>query len=197
MGYAFQDLSRLFNPRSIAIVGASDRPHSIGAHTLANITEYSEFDGDLYLVNPKKSEIDGRPCFPSVEALPEAPDVLVIVVPAAAVASAVAEGGAKGAGFAVILTSGFSEADDWGRAEEAKLVEISRRTGIRIYGPNCPGLVNVNKRLGMSFSPAFRNDLRPGPIGLATQGGGLGRKSDAGHGSWGRNRHVVLVRKRV
>ncbi|MGY6571118.1 MAG: acetate--CoA ligase family protein [Salinarimonas sp.] len=175
MVYAFQDLSSLFKPRSIAIVGASDRPNSIGAHTLANIAEYSDFEGDLYLVNPKKSVIGGRPCYPSVEALPVTPDVLVVVVPASAVVAAVAEGGEKGAGFAVILTSGFSEADDWGKAEEAKLVEISQETGIRIYGPNCPGLVNVNKRLGMSFSPAFRHDLRPGPIGLATQGGGLGR----------------------
>lgn len=175
MSYTFPDLTRLFNPQSLAIVGASDRPNSIGSHTLNNIAEYSNFTGELLLVNPKKDMIGKHRCYPDVASLPVAPDVLVIVVPASAVLEAVTQGGALGAKFAVILTSGFSEADDWGKAEEAKLVEVSRRTGIRIYGPNCPGLVNVNNRLGMSFSPAFRNDLRAGPIGLATQGGGLGR----------------------
>ncbi len=175
MDYHFSDLTHLFSPRSIAIVGASDRPGSIGAHTLANIAEHSAFRGKLYLVNPKKTGINGHPCHASVADLPAAPDVMVIVVPAAGVLEAVTQGAELGAKFAVILTSGFSEADDWGKAEEAKLVAVAKRTGLRIYGPNCPGLVNVSDRIGMTFSPAFRRDLRAGSIALATQGGGLGR----------------------
>jgi acetate---CoA ligase (ADP-forming) len=175
MAYEFQDLTRLFEPRSIALVGASDRPNSIGAHALNNLTTHSRFSGDLFLVNPGKEEIDGRRCHSSISALPAAPDVALIVIPAAGVVDAVEQAAARKVPFAVILTSGFSEADDEGKAAERKLQEIAAHTGIRIYGPNCPGLCNINRRLGMTFSPAFKSDLRPGPIGLATQGGGLGR----------------------
>ncbi|MDF1855139.1 acetate--CoA ligase family protein [Pseudooceanicola sp.] len=173
--YQFQDLTPLFNPKSIAVVGASGKEHSIGNHTFKNIVEYSKFEGTLYPVNPKQREVMGLKAYPDIASLPEAVDVVVIVVPAQFVREALEQAGVKGCGFAVILTSGFSEADAWGIAEEAKLVEISKRTGIRIYGPNCPGLVNLNVPLGMSFSPAYKGDITPGSIALATQGGGLGR----------------------
>ncbi|MGR3454128.1 acetate--CoA ligase family protein [Pseudooceanicola sp.] len=173
--YVFPDLTHLFAPRSIAVVGASEKPHSIGNHAMRNIVEHSGFKGDVHPVNPKQATVMGLPCVPDVTALPGPVDVVMVVIPAPGVVAAVEQAGEKGCGFAVILTSGFSEADDWGRAEEAKLVEISKRTGIRIYGPNCPGLVNLNLPLGMTFSPAFKDDIAPGPIGLATQGGGLGR----------------------
>ncbi|GGE50326.1 CoA-binding protein [Primorskyibacter flagellatus] len=173
--YVFPDLTRLFAPRTVAVIGASEKEHSIGNHAMRNIVQHSAFAGTVYPVNPKQAEVMGLRCYPDVASLPEAVDVIVVVVPAPAVRAAVEQAGEKGCGFAVILTSGFSEADDWGRAEEAALVEISQRTGIRIYGPNCPGLVNLNLPLGLTFSPAFKDDITPGPIGLATQGGGLGR----------------------
>jgi acyl-CoA synthetase (NDP forming) len=171
----FQDLTRLFNPASIALVGASDRAGSIGALTLANIGEHSDFKGELYLVNPSRSQIGGRRCYARVVGLPAVPDVAVLVIPAAAVVTALEEAAALGVPFAVILTSGFGEADEEGKRAEAAIKAIAARTGIRVYGPNCPGLCNINNRLGLTFSPAFRHDLRKGPIGLATQGGGLGR----------------------
>ena len=160
---------------TIAVLGASEKPHSIGNHAMKNIVEHSGFKGRLYPVNPKQETVMGLQCYPDVASLPEAVDVLVVVIPAKFVRTAIEEAGQKGVKFAVILTSGFSEADDWGKAEEAALVEISKRTGIRLYGPNCPGLVNLTMPLGMTFSPAFKDDICPGPIGLATQGGGLGR----------------------
>lgn len=175
MSYQFQDLTHLFNPRSIVIVGASDRPNSIGGHALENIVRHSNFDGELFLVNPTKDEIGGRRCYPSIAALPGPADVAMIVIPATGVIEALEEAAAKGIPFAVILTSGFGEAGDAGRAAEEQIKLIVARTGIRVYGPNCPGLVNITHRLGMTFSPAFKDDLRAGPIGLATQGGGLGR----------------------
>ncbi|MGR3321578.1 MAG: acetate--CoA ligase family protein [Pseudooceanicola sp.] len=173
--YQFQDLTPLFNPRSIAVVGASDKEHSIGNHTFRNIVEHSKFEGTLYPVNPKQTEVMGLKAYPDMASLPGPVDVVIIVVPAQFVRETVEQAGEKGCGFAVILTSGFSEADEWGIAEEQMLVEIGKRTGILIYGPNCPGLVNLNVPLGMSFSPAYKNDLYPGSIALATQGGGLGR----------------------
>lgn len=169
------DLHLLFNPSSIAIVGASDKPASIGARTVENLLTHSKFAGDVYLVSTTKEEIAGRPCHRSVKELPATPDVAVIVVPASAVLDVVGQCADRGVKFAVVLTSGFSETGDEGRALEQEMVAIARRGGMRVYGPNCPGLCNVTGRLGLTFSPSFPHDLRPGPIGIATQGGGLGR----------------------
>ncbi len=169
------DLSRLIRPRSIALVGASDRPNSIGERTLTNLLDHSEFDGDIYLVNPTKDEIRGRRCWPSVAALPATPDLAVIVVPAAGVLTVAEECAARGVLFAIVLTSGFGEAGEEGERAQVRLKEIADAGGMRLYGPNCPGLTNVNHRLGLTFSPSFPHDLVKGPIGLATQGGGLGR----------------------
>ncbi len=175
MNYQFQDLSRLFNPSAIALIGASDRQDSIGFHTMQNITEYSDYSGELYFVNPAKDKIGDKPCYKSVADLPEAVDVALIVIPASGVIEALQQAGNKGIPFAIILTSGFSEAGEEGKALEQQIAEIVKNTGIRVYGPNCPGICNIAGKLGMTFSPTFRFDLHPGPIGVATQGGGLGR----------------------
>jgi len=171
----FEDLSRLVLPRSIVVVGASDKPDSIGARTIENLTKYSEWDGQLSLVNPGRKEVAGMPCLPSVLDLASAPDVAIVTVRAENVVQSLTECGERGIKFAIVFTSGFGEMGDAGRAVEAQMREIVQRTGLRIYGPNCPGLNNINARLGMSFSPAFRLDRMPGPIGVATQGGGVGR----------------------
>ncbi|MDM8011933.1 MAG: acetate--CoA ligase family protein [Parasphingorhabdus sp.] len=168
-------LAHLVAPRSIALVGASERPGSIGEQTLTNLTKHSDFAGPLYLVHPKQTEMRGMQAWPSVADLPEAPDVALIVVPAAQVPRVVEDCAARGVRFAMILSSGFGEAGEEGAAAQDALVARARAAGMRIYGPNCPGLVNINLRLGLTFSPAYPEDLTSGPIGLATQGGGLGR----------------------
>ncbi|MGO4327871.1 acetate--CoA ligase family protein [Cupriavidus sp. 2TAF22] len=171
----FSDLSRLVNPRSIVLVGASEKPDSIGGRTLENLTTFSEFTGDLHLVNPGRAEIHGRPCVASVNDLKEAPDLAILAVRADMVIQTLRDCGRLGVKFAIVFTSGFGETGEDGRAVEAEMREIVASTGMRIYGPNCPGLNNMNARLGLTFSPAWRIDRRPGPIGVATQGGGLGR----------------------
>jgi acyl-CoA synthetase (NDP forming) len=171
----FPDLTRLVNPRSIVLVGASDRADSIGARTLENLTLHSQWDGRLSLVNPSRDQIGARPCLRSVDALDHEPDVAIVAVRADNTLETLEACSRKGVRFAIVFTSGFGEVHEAGREIEARMRDIARRTGMRIYGPNCPGLNNINGRLGMTFSPAWRTDSKPGPIGLATQGGGLGR----------------------
>lgn len=171
----FSDLTHLFDPRSVVLVGASDRAASVGGRTLANILDHSAFRGTLQLVNAARPEIRGIACHRCVADLPAAPDLAVIAVPAQGVMEALRDCASLGVRICVILSSGFGETGEEGRAVEAEMAALARASGMRLYGPNCPGVTNINKRLGFTFSPAFKDDLRPGPIGLATQGGGLGR----------------------
>lgn len=172
----FTDLTRLSAPRSIVIVGASERASSQGRRLAENVMLHSAFTGDIYLVNPGATEILGRPCYPSVAAVPaDGLDVALVMVNASLVLVTLEQCAAKHIAFAIVMTSGFAETGDEGAALEQQITALCARTGLRVYGPNCPGLVNVNQRLGMTFSPAFRDDLNAGTIGLATQGGGLGR----------------------
>ncbi|MFC5749541.1 acetate--CoA ligase family protein [Actinomadura rugatobispora] len=173
--HALPDLSRLVRPESVVIVGASDKPGGLGTRTVHNLLRASDFDGRTFLVNPRRDEIDGHPCHPDIESLPIAPDVAVIAIPAPGVLDALERCAAKGIAFAIVLTSGFGEVGDEGRAQQERMRRIAADTGMRIYGPNCPGLTNLADRIGMTFSPAFADDKRTGPIGIATQGGGLGR----------------------
>jgi len=174
---AFDDLTELFSPSSIALVGASDRPNSIGKRTLDNLTVHGSFRGELFLVNPQRNEIEGRRCWPSIAELPAGvvPAAAIIVIPGAAVVEVIGQCAARGVRFAIVLSSGFGEEGEAGKAIEAEMRRIAHAGGMRVYGPNCPGIVNIRERLGLSFSPAFRDDLRPGPIAIATQGGALGR----------------------
>jgi len=171
----FPDLAPLFDPRSLVLIGASDRPASIGQRALSNIVEHSRYTGELFLVNATKDSVMGRRAYRSVLDLPYAPEAAIVVVPAAAAVSVLADCGRLGVKFAIVLTSGFGETGEAGRQLEEQMRAIVRETGIRIYGPNCPGMTNNNRGLGFTFSPAFQYDRLPGPIGLVTQGGGLGR----------------------
>ena len=169
------DLTRLFNPESIVVVGASEKPGSLGNWVVKNLLEHSDFDGALHLVNPKRNVIEGITALPDVASLPAPVDVAIVAVPASHVLAALEECGSRKVSFALVLTSGFAETGDSGTADQHKIGDIARRTGMRVIGPNCPGLCNIVDNIGMTFSPSFRNDRSVGPIGLATHGGGHGR----------------------
>ncbi|MDI9915367.1 acetate--CoA ligase family protein [Rhodococcus sp. IEGM 1379] len=171
----FPDLSYLVRPRSIAVVGASDKPGSIGYWVLHNLVEASDFSGDIYPVNPKRELIGGITCYPGVEQLPVAADVALIVIPAAGVLDALEQCASRGILFAIVFTSGFGESGEEGLKQQQRMREIAEQSGMRIYGPNCPGFVNLADNIGMTLSPAFAADQTSGPLGIATQGGGLGR----------------------
>jgi len=172
----FADLQRLVNPRRIAIIGASPRETSQGRRLLDNVVQHSAFDGDVFLVNPAYESIGERRCWPSVAAIPTADiDVALVIVNASLVLDTLRQCASCGIPFAILMTSGFAEAGEEGTALEEQIRDLCRKTSLRVYGPNCPGFVNVRDRLGMTFSPAFKDDLNAGTIGVATQGGGLGR----------------------
>jgi acyl-CoA synthetase (NDP forming) len=170
------DLTRLVNPRSVVIVGASATPHSPGHSAVRNVLAHSRIAGPIYLVNPSRGEIEGHPCLASVDELPaNEVDTALVVVPAASVVTTVEACARRGVSNAVIPVGGLGETGEAGRAEEAKLRAITQRWGIRLYGPNCPGLTNVDDGVYLSVSPGASHDTTSGPIGLITQGGALGR----------------------
>ncbi len=176
----FADLSALVSPRSVVIVGASEKEASQGKRLLDNVVQHSRFKGDLYLVNPSYESMGSNRCWPSVAAIGEEKpgvqiDLALVIVNARHVLTTLGQCADMGIQCAVVMTSGFGETDAQGKSLEAEITALARRTGLRIYGPNCPGFVNVAEQLGFTFSPSYKNDLNPGSVGVATQGGGLGR----------------------
>jgi acyl-CoA synthetase (NDP forming) len=169
------DLSLLCSPRVVAMVGASDDPASIGGRALINLLQHSAFQGEVMLVNPRRERVAGMRCWPDLASLPATPDLVMVAVPAAHVNPTLRQAAARGVPFAIVVSSGFGEAGPEGRRLEDEMRGIVAASRLRVYGPNCPGLCNINERLGFTFSPSFPHDLRAGPVGLATQGGGLGR----------------------
>ena len=168
------DLSRLLEPAGIAIVGASADPRRIGGQPLHCLATYG-FPGRVYPVNPGHREIEGLPCYASVEAIPGPCDVALIAVPAQGVAEVVRQCGAKGVSYAVILSSGFAETGEAGRRMQAEIVRTAREAGVRLIGPNCQGLLNVPNRLFATFGAVcLEPQLRAGGVSMASQSGGFG-----------------------
>ena len=163
------DLSRLLRPRSIAVVGATDRPDSYGAQALLNL-EAVGFPGPVWGVNPRRMSVLGRPCVPMVSDLPEAVDAVVVAIPAASVARAVEEAGARGCGGAVVFSAGFAEIAD-GVGLQADLLAAARRYDLPVCGPNCNGIVATHTRTalwGDALTPR-----EPGAVALISQSGNV------------------------
>ncbi|WP_042380419.1 bifunctional acetate--CoA ligase family protein/GNAT family N-acetyltransferase [Streptacidiphilus melanogenes] len=159
-------LRPLLRPRSVALVGASRRPGTVG-HSLLLKIRHGAFTGAFWPVNPHAAQIDGLACFPSLDALPGVPDLAVLAVPATQV-TAVAEGcGRRGVRALVVLASGLT------RAQSAGLLDACRRHSMRLVGPNCLGLAVTDP--STSLDAEFgRADPKPGGAGVAVQSGGVG-----------------------
>lgn len=172
----FPDLARLVRPRNVVVVLGSQRPNSEGARLLENLSAHSRLEGELFVVNPPMRGDGPFRCWPSIAALPDADiDVALIILRAAHVMDALRDCAARGIPFAVVMSSGFAEAGPEGQALQQEIADLCRQTGLRVYGPNCPGLSNFRDRMGMTISPAFKSDRNVGTIGIVTQGGGAGR----------------------
>lgn len=166
-------LDRLLRPRSVAIVGASDKPGSLGASVLSNLLR-DGFSGDIFLVNPKWSEIGGRACFASVEALPHGIDAAVLAIPRGGVLDAVRALASRGVGAAVIFSAGFAEDGAAGLAEQEEIAAIARASGMVVEGPNCLGLVNFADGIALSFVEMPRATAHGSPrVGIVSQSGAM------------------------
>ena len=141
---------RLLRPRSIALVGASSTPGSLGESVLNNL-EDAGFAGELYLVNPKRPTIHGRLCLGSIDELPEGIDCAVLAIPGPAIVSAVDACAGKKIGSAIVFSAGFSEAGVEGEDAQNELARIANARNILIEGPNCLGMVNYVDRIPLTF----------------------------------------------
>jgi acetyl coenzyme A synthetase (ADP forming)-like protein len=166
------NLEALLRPRSVAVIGASRTPGSIGGVLLGNLLEKG-FAGPVYPVNPKATFVHSVRAYPDVESLPEAPDLAIVVVPAPQVAAAVEACGRRGVRAVVVVSAGFREVGAEGAERERALLAIVRRYGMRMVGPNCLGVLNREEsvRLDATFAPAWPPS---GGVAFSSQSGALG-----------------------
>ena len=159
----------LFNPRSLALIGASASPYKWGAVILSHIIN-GGFKGKIYPVNPREKEIQGLAAYPGVEALPEVPDLAVVVTPPSSVPAVLEDCGRKGIKAGVIVTAGFAEVGVDGEKLEQEMVRIARREGIVLVGPNCFGIISTACKLFSIMPPLFP---LPGPFAIVSQSGNV------------------------
>ena len=164
-----RDLTPLLRPRSVAVVGANDRPGSYADTVFTNLAR-AGFEGSVYGVNPKRSEVHGHLCVPTVADLPEAVDAVVVAVPAAAVPPIIGEIASRGCGGAIVFAAGFGEVES-GRQLEADLRAAALDAGLPVCGPNGNGVVAVGAR-----APLWGDsvpELRPGRVAMVSQSGNV------------------------
>ncbi|UVO50599.1 acetate--CoA ligase family protein [Sphingomonas sp. SUN019] len=170
---AVRSLGRLLRPRSVAIVGASDKPGALGASVLANL-ERQGFKGAIHLVNPKRSEIGGRACVALVDDLPEGVDAAVLAIPRVGVLDAIRGLARRKVGAAVVFAAGFAEDGPQGLADQQEIARIADAAGMVVEGPNCLGLVNFIDRVSLTFieMPEARAE-GPRRVGIVSQSGAM------------------------
>jgi acetyltransferase len=167
---SIRNLDAIFRPRSVALVGASNRPGSVGAVTAANLRA-GGFAGPILPVNPKYAEVRGMPTFQDIASLPSVPDLAVICTPPATVPGLIAELGRRGTKGAVVITAGFRElGSEAGRALEQAMLDAARPHLLRIVGPNCLGVISTRAGLNASFAPG---QARSGGIAFVAQSGAM------------------------
>ncbi|MBK8090565.1 MAG: acetate--CoA ligase family protein [Verrucomicrobiaceae bacterium] len=160
-------LHAFFSPRSIALVGATERADSVGRALFENLRS---FPGSVFPVNAKRSHILGAQAFPSLAALPEVPDLVILVTPAASVPALIEEAGQKGTRAAIIISAGFKETGAEGAALELAVLNAAKRHGMRLIGPNCLGLMCPHGGLNASFAASM---ARAGSVAFLSQSGAL------------------------
>lgn len=168
------DLRVALNPASIAVIGASDNPNKIGGRPLLYLSKFG-YRGQIFPVNPTRTEVQGRKCFPDLSALPVCPEMAIVAVAGEAAERAVADCAACGIKVAVVMASGFSESDPVrGKQAEQNMRTAARTAGMRIIGPNTQGLANFATGTIANFSTMFI-EVPPldGPVAIVSQSGAM------------------------
>jgi len=165
-------LSAILRPRSIAVVGASRHPQSIGREILHNLVR-SGFSGPIFPVNPNAASVHSIKCYPTLRDIPDPVDLAVIVVPKEIVPRAVEDAVAKQVRGLVVITAGFREVGEEGERRERALRDRIREAGIRMVGPNCMGVINTDPEIRMNATFAATRP-EPGSVGFMSQSGALG-----------------------
>ncbi|MQX35186.1 bifunctional acetate--CoA ligase family protein/GNAT family N-acetyltransferase [Roseospira navarrensis] len=164
------NLDKLFAPTSVTVIGASNRPHTVGNLIMRNLLQ-GGFEGPIMPVHPKSQAVTGVLAYPTVEDLPIVPDMAVVVVPPAAVPGVIDSLGRKGVKAAIVITAGLGQVvDEQGVTAQARMVEIARRYSMRLLGPNCVGLLVPGVNLNASF---LHEPARPGKVAFVSQSGAL------------------------
>ncbi len=164
-----RNLDKVFKPQSVALIGASAREGSVGAVTLRNMLR-AGFPGPLYLVNPKYDSLNDIRVYPEVKALPSTPDLAVIVTPPRTVPGIIRDLGARGTRGAVVITAGFGELGERGRALQREVLEAAQPHLLRLVGPNCVGIMVPGSGIDASFSHLAP---RKGDLAFVSQSGAL------------------------
>lgn len=158
-----------FNPDSVAVVGASQNKGKVGNEIVTRMID-AGYKGSIFPVNPHAETIEGLRCYPDLESIGQAPDLVIIVVPATIVPLVMKQCAKAGVRSVIIITAGFKEVGKQGRELEERVVQIAKRSGIRVIGPNCLGVIVPSKRLNASFGGELPT---AGTIGYLSQSGAL------------------------
>jgi acyl-CoA synthetase (NDP forming) len=165
-----EKIDAIFNPKSVALIGGSNKEGKMGYVFAKNIT--SGYEGKIYMINPSEDQVFGLRSYPDVESVPEDIDLAVIVIPAKAVPPVMEVLSAKRAKAAVVITAGFGEAGPEGKKLEEELMKAANKGGVKVVGPNCFGIYNCN--IGLNASLGVGTPPRGGDISFVTQSGAYG-----------------------
>ncbi len=172
MARGLEAMEAIFNPGSVAVIGASDNPGKLGSHVMRSLIE-GRYPGKIYPVNPGKDEILGIKTYPSLSLVPDTVDLAIIVLPAEQVPRIIKECQEKDVKGIVLITAGFKEIEDRrGETLQKEITELANQSGIKIIGPNTFGIVNLHLPLNASFTPEF-SLVEKGGISLVSQSGGM------------------------
>lgn len=161
-------LDTFFDPKSVAVIGASNTPGKLGYIAIENLMKIG-YPGKIYPVNPRVSEVLGLKAYPNVKDIPGPVDVGLVLVPAEVAIGVIADLAEKGVKHAVVVAGGFGEVDEKGASRQQQMVEIARKAGMRIIGPNTTGIISSPARFSTTFQAGV--ELRPGPAAYISQTG--------------------------
>ena len=165
-----RNLDAVFRPQSVALIGASDRPHSVGYVIAENLRE-SGFEGPILPVNPRHRSVAGILCYPDVKSLPVVPDLAIICTPTQTIPNLIAELGERGTRAAIVVTAGFREGgNEAGAALQSQMLTAAKPHLLRVIGPNCLGVISTPAKLNASFAPSTP---KAGGVAFIAQSGAI------------------------